>query len=171
MKKLIFILLMAGPLFAQHLGGMNGVQVESLTHWVGSADGVTYTPAITKDVYIKITPGMVEHENDGMTYAADTLTIIKSGDYTVDIAVRFSGANQNDVWQIKVYKNNAAMSSSVGRFIIRTTAAGQPDSRSFFWYLQDLATDDDISFHMTNLTATRDPTIVDFKIFIAKVFE
>ena len=147
---------------------ITGDLVYDFTHWVGSADVITYTPSITQNLYTKLTPAMVEHENDGMTYAADSLTIISAGDYTIQISVRFSGANANDAWQIKVYKNGAAMGSSVGRFIIRTNTAGQPDTRSYFWYLTDLAADDDISFRMTNLTASRDPTFLDFKIYMEK---
>ena len=148
--------------------GSTGILTYNFIHWVGSADVITYTPSITQNLYTKLTPAMVEHENDGMTYAADSLTVISAGDYTIDISVRFSGANANDAWQIKVYKNHIAMASSVGRFIIRTNTAGLPDTRSYFWYLQDLAADDDISFRMTNLTASRDPTFLDFKIYMEK---
>ena len=133
-------------------------------HFVGSADAITYTPTVTKDVYTKLVPSMTAKEADGITFAADSLTIVTPGDYRFDISVRFSGANQNDIWQIKIYKNTAAMDLSAGRFITRTTAASLSDAKTYFWYLLDLVAGDDISFRMTNLTATRNPTIQDFKI-------
>ena len=173
MKKLIFIFFICASTALCKLGGANGVAISKAAHWVGSADSISYTPTIAKDVYTKLTPGMVEHEGDDITYAADTLTVEAGhvGDFEIQISVRFTAANANDAWQIKVYKNHLAMDSSVGRFIIRSAGSGLPDTRSYFWYLQDLAIGDDISFHMTNLSASRDPTFLDFKIYMKEMLE
>ena len=173
MRRLIIFLLFAVCLRGGDLLNMNGVTIKKAAHWVGSADSISYTPTIAKDVYTKLTPGMVEHEGDDITYAADTLTVEAGhvGDFEIQISVRFTAANANDAWQIKVYKNHVAMPSSVGRFIIRSSGSGLPDTRSYFWYLQDLAIGDDISFHMTNLSASRDPTFLDFKIYMKEMLE
>ena len=176
MKKILIIsicLLLSMPLFAG-LKGACGVNISPFAHFVGSADSLTYTPDLGgASTFIKLTPGMIAHETDYITYAADSITIDAGydGDYLIDISIRLSGANVNDVWQIKVYKNGLAMLSDVGRFIFRTTASGQADTRSFFWYLIDLVEGDDISFYIANLTADRDPTIMDMKIFISRMAE
>ena len=137
-------------------------------HIVASADSIAYTPTITQNEYLLLAPSMTAHEADGITLSGDTLTVSVAGDYFINISVRFSGANQNDVWRIKVYINGSPTPSSVGRFVIRTTSAGEPDVRSFFWYLIGLVADDEITFTMTNYTASRNPTFTDFKIYMEK---
>ena len=140
------------------------------SHFVGSADSVSYTPTVSQNVYTKIKPGMVEHEADHITFAADTLTINSGydGDYLVFISIRLAGANANDFWRIKIYKNKLAFPVSVGQFIFKTTAGGVSDTKSYVWYLKDLVAGDDISFYVTNLSASRNPTIEDMKIFMDK---
>jgi len=170
MKYLIIFLLCASSAFCE-LGGVNGVAVEVNAHFVGSADSISYTPTVAKDVFTKLVPVMVSHEADYITFGGDTLTIQAGhiGDYTIQISVRMSGSNANDIWQIKVYKNAVKMPTSIGQFIFRTTSAGLADTKSYFWYLQDLAEGDDISFYVTNLSASRNPTFDDFKIMMIKI--
>jgi len=169
---LLFILLTVGLYSESTIGQFikvndYGAIAYKFAHAVFSADSVSYTPTITEDVYTKLVPGSTTHESDHITAQGDTLTIETGfdGDYLVFISVRASGANQNDVWRIKIYKNSAALPSSVGRFTFRTTSAGFADTRFFFWYLDDLVAGDDISFYITNLTGSRDPTISDFKVY------
>jgi hypothetical protein len=145
-----------------------GVFQYNFVHGVYSADSVSYTPSITKDLYTKLTPSMSSHESDGITFAGDTLTILTAGDYFINISVVFSGTNANDIWRIKIYKNNIPLPSSAGRFVIRTTGAGTVDNRSYFWYLIGLSVNDNISFRITNQTASRNPTFTDMKIYIEK---
>ena len=139
----------------------------NFAHAIMSADSVAYTPTVAKDVYTKLVPGSACHEADYITCQGDTLTILTGfdGDYRIDISIRLSGANVNDAWRIKIYKNSLPQPTSVGRFVFRTTSAGEPDTRYFFWYLDDLVAGDDISFYITNLTASRNPTITDFKVY------
>ena len=140
----------------------------NFVHFVASADSIDYTPTVSAGVYTKLLPVMVAHENDGFTFADDSLTIITPGDYFINISVRFSGANANDIWRIKVFKDKIALGSSIGRFVVRTTAAAQPDTKSFFWYLEELVADNVIDFRITNFTASRNPTFRDFKIYMEK---
>lgn len=139
----------------------------NLINFTGSADGVSYTPTIAQNVYTKLTPGMVAHVNNGITFADDSLTIQSAGDYLIYITVAFTAASTTDLWRIEVYKNGAVI-PNIGRFITRSYASSDPDALSSFWYLNGLAVDDDISFRMTNLSASRNPTIVDFKIYVEK---
>jgi len=178
--KWILLLLIPLSLFGQstvgeyiYIDAVGNVDIEGqvtydFAHIVASADSIAYTPTITQNEYLLLAPGMTAHEADNVTLSGDTLTVSVAGDYFINISVRFSGANQNDVWRIKVYINGSPTPSSVGRFVIRTTSAGEPDVRSFFWYLQDLAVDDEITFTMTNYTASRNPTFTDFKIYMEK---
>ena len=142
----------------------------AFAHFVGSADSVSYTPTITQNVYTKLIPSMVSHEADHITFAADSLTINSGydGDYFILISVRLSGANANDAWRIKVYKNASSFPSSVGQFIFRTTTGGYTDTKFYMWYLPDLVAGDDVSFYITNLSASRNPTIQDMKIYMEK---
>lgn len=152
-----------------------GDLVYGFIHFVGSADSVAVTPTVTQYVYTKLLPGITAHETGGVTFAADSLTILTSGDYVCNISITLSGTNANDYWRIKVYKNNAALpntgANSIGRFSFRTTANNQTDTRSYLWYLKDLAINDVLSWRITNLSASRNPTITDMKIYFYKAPE
>jgi hypothetical protein len=144
-------------------------------HFVGSADSVAVTPVVTQYIYTKLLPGIVAHETDGVTFAADSLTVLTAGDYICHISISLSGTNANDYWRIKVFKNNAALpntgAGSVGRFVFRTTANNQTDTREYVWYLKDLAVNDVLSWRITNLSATRNPTVTDMKLYFHKIPE
>jgi len=176
MKRIILLLLLLpSVLIAQFKIELTPIQkvvipgevTYNLINFMGSADGVSYTPTITQNVYTKITPGMTAHVINGITFADDSLTIQSAGDYLIYISVAFTAASSSDLWRIEVYKNGAAI-SNIGRFITRSYASSNPDAISHFWYLPGLAVDDDISFRMTNLSASRNPTIVDFKVYMEK---
>lgn len=137
----------------------------SFVHAVGSADGISYTPSVTQNVYTKLVPSIVWREQDGIT-CKDSVQITVAGDYRVDISIALSGANVNDFWRLKIYKNGVAYSPELGRFRWRTVSSGVTDTRSYFWYLMGLTANDWISFRLTNETASRNPTITDFKVFI-----
>ena len=134
-------------------------------HAVGSVDATSYTPSVSQNVYTKLVPTIVWRENDGLT-CLDSVKILTAGDYRLDIALSLSGANANDFWRLKVYKNGAAFSPELGRFRWRNLAGGVTDTRSYFWYLIGLAANDWISFRITNETASRNPTITDFKVYL-----
>jgi hypothetical protein len=136
-------------------------------HAVGSADSVNYTPSVTQWNYTKLEPGLTWHEADGITCAGDSMRIQVAGDYVVQFSITSSGANQNDFWRVKIFKNNESFPSSVGRFRWKTTTAGQTDTKNYFWYIT-VAANDYISFKITNETAARNPTITDMKVYIEK---
>jgi hypothetical protein len=144
-------------------------------HFVGSADSVAVTPTVAQYLYTKLLPGIVTHEADGVTFDADSLTVLTAGDYACFISVTLSGTNANDYWRIKVFKNNAALpntgANSVGRFIFRTTANNQTDTREFVWYFKSLAINDVLSWRITNLSAARNPTVTDMKLYFYKIPE
>ncbi len=164
-------------LFAGASGGYNfdGDLTYGFIHFVGSADSVAVTPTVTQYLYTKLLPGIVTHEADGVTFAADSIKILTAGDYACFISVTLSGTNANDYWRIKVFKNNAALpntgAGSVGRFVFRTTANNQTDTREYAWYFKDLAVNDVLSWRITNLSATRNPTITDMKLYFYKLPE
>ncbi len=144
-------------------------------HFVGSADSVAVTPTVAQYLYTKLLPGIITHEADGVTFAADSLTVLTAGDYACFISITLSGTNANDYWRIKTYKNNAALpntgENSVGRFVFRTTANNQTDTREFVWYFKDLAINDVLSWRITNLSAARNPTVTDMKLYFYKLPE
>ena len=176
MKRIILICLFSITLFGQSTIGEHididasgnvtiaGWLKYEYAHVVAGATGLSYTPTITKDVYLKIAPTMATLEADYVTFAGDTATIINPGDYFIMYTARHSAANANDVWEVQLRKN--AVDSEVSQFIYRTTAAGLSDTKTYFWYLKNLVAGDDLSFWITNLTASRNPTFVDIKIFI-----
>ena len=190
MKTLIILLLFTGVSFAQRLETAKPSFTETTTtistskdfeygfiHGVGSADSVVgYTPNVTQWVYTKINTssaenGMSWHEADGITCAGDSITILKSGHYVIHFSITLSGTNQNDYWRIKAYKNGGGFPHPLGRFRWKSNGSGVTDTKTFFWYTDDTAVGDIITFAVTNETASRNPTIVDMKIYISKIPE
>lgn len=151
---------------------IKGDLVYEFPHAVGSADSVSVALTVTQNVYKKIViPGLTWKEADGITCAADSAKILTAGDYKVYMSNTVSATNSNDVWRIKIYKNNAPMPSSVGRYVFRTTSDGQTDTRNFTWYLPGLSVNDVLSWRITNQTASRNPTFTDVKYIIEKMPE
>ncbi len=151
---------------------VNGDFVYTFIHCVASADSISpvYTPAVAQNVYTKInTTLLVAHDNDGMTVAGDSVRVLTAGDYRIDISVTIAGA-ANDQWRIKLFKNNAPMATSIGRFAITTTLASRYDTYDYFWYITASA-NDWYSFRITNLTNGDDPNISDYKIMFTKMPE
>lgn len=176
MKKLLFFIFLPCILLAQMNLNNNTVKIDAtgdlkygFAHAVGSADSQSVALTVSQNVYKKIeVTGMTWHEVDKITAAADSVTILSAGDYKFDMSIRLSGTNANDEWRIKLFKNNVAFPTSVGRFVFRTVTNSQADTRSFFWYLKDLAINDVISWKITNLSASRNPTITDIKVYCEK---
>lgn len=173
MKKLFFLFVPA-LLFAQMNLQNNTASISStgvlkynFIHAVGSADSISYTPVVAQNVFKKIATGaMTWRESDGLTALADSIKILTAGDYMVEMSITLSGTNANDFWRIKLFKNNVALPTSVGRFVFRTVSNGITDTRSYFWYLIGLQLNDVLSWRITNQTASRNPTITDIKIYM-----
>jgi hypothetical protein len=150
------------------LSSTGGVYSYHLAHAAAYREAITYTPAVTQNVYTKITPTFTISEADSITIAGDTITIKTGydGDYKLDFSLTMSGANGDD-FRVKLYKNNATTGVN-GSNHVTTTGATNYVSLSYFWYLTDLVAGDDLSFRITNTTDSDDPTITDIKFYIEK---
>lgn len=147
---------------------INGDLKYLFRHAIGNVESATYTPTVAQNAYTKISTGaVVWSEADGITAVADSMTIVRAGDYFINYSVTLSGSNAGDFWQIKIFKNNIAV-DNVGRFRFKTVTNSTTDTRAFFWYLSNLTVGDRLSFYITNETGTRNPTITDMKIYIEK---
>ena len=151
---------------------IKGDVIWDFVHAVGSADSLSYTSSgSTQNIYYKInTTAFVSHEADGITIAGDSMKILTAGDYKVYIWICATSANANDKLRIRMYKNNAPLSPSAGRFIINSQGTGNSETESFMWY-QTFAVNDWLSWRIANLTGARASNITDFKIYIEKVPE
>lgn len=123
----------------------------------------TYTPAVTQNVYTKITPTFTIPETSYITAAGDSLTIQTSGDYYFLWTFQVTGTNTSD-FDFQVRKNNVSVQSAAQT----TTGAGNYHSISVMWYFQDLVAGDDISFYVTNTTNGDDPTIRNQSLYLRK---
>jgi len=125
----------------------------------------------TQNVYYKINTGVFNwRESDGITTAGDSAKILTAGDYKVHIWLAATSSNANDKLRVKSYKNNAALPTSAGRFIINSNGPGNADTKYFMWY-ETLAVNDWLSWRIANITGARASNITDFKIYIEKVPE
>ena len=144
----------------------------NLPHGVFSADSVNVTSVITPlGHYTKMLPTMTAREADYLTFAGDTITIIKAGDYEVYSNMCVTTSNQNDRLQIKVFKNGVPYSPALGRFIIQSEGTGITSSHGYLWYATGCAVGDKLSFYITNLTAARNAVISDMKVVIKRMPE
>ena len=142
-----------------------------MPHAIGSADStVTYSVTGTQNVYYKIIPTFTMRESDGMTMAADTVTLATAGDYEIWIWIAATTSNANEQLRIKLYINNMPMPTSLGRFIYLSMGTGNYGSRNYMWYRTCLA-NDKISFRIANISASRAITIADFKVYVKKIPE
>ena len=141
---------------------INGDLTYDYRHAVAYGEALTYTPAVTQNVYTKLTPTLTTSEADGITIAGDSIKIIKTGDYYVNVVCTFSGANGND-WRLKLYRSRSGVLTAVsGSNHVTSTGASNYVTLNYFWYVVDAAVDDGYSFRMTNTTNNDDPTITDF---------
>ena len=182
MKKLITILITLCSMAAYSQMGIynNTLRISTAgdvtwhyIHAVGSADSISVAIASINGIYrvIKGT-GIVWREQDGIVGTADSFRITSGGDYEVMLFISGYTLNTNDALRIKMYKNNVASPTSISRFMIRTgtTTAATVETKHFLWYVA-LATNDRISFRITNLTGNRDFTVCDYKIYVKKLPE
>ena len=152
--------------------GTGEVKVMQYLHGVASADSVALSIGGTQNVYYKINTGgaMTAHEADGLTIAGDSIKILTAGDYEIRFYIAATTSNANDKIRVKMFTNNAASPSSMGRFTINSNGTGNGDTRAFTWY-KSFAVNDYISFHVTNITGSRAVSITDVKYIIEKKFE
>jgi hypothetical protein len=132
-------------------------------HLVIYTTGGSYTPNTVSNVAFRLLPTFSTTENDGLTFAGDSITIITPGDYFVQFGVSLQGANGSD-WIFKCRKNGVAITT--GNLALSTTGAGNYIAGEWFWYLLSLAAGDDICFTVTNEGGSDDPTFRSVKVFI-----
>jgi hypothetical protein len=151
---------------------VNAVISGYLPHGVFSADSVNVTATITPTGhYTKMLPVMVSREADYITFAGDTITIVKAGDYEVYSNMCVTTSNVNDRLRVKVFKNGVPYSPELGRFIIRSEGTGIASSHGYLWYATGCVVGDKLSFYITNLTAARNAVISDMKVVIKRMSE
>jgi len=148
---------------------INGDLKYNFIHAVASADSIAWVSGSSQNVYYKINTGsFVSHEADGITIAGDSMQV-PSGDYLVFIDLGTTTSNANDRIRCKIYQNNIASPTSLGRFIINSsgsTTTIQP--QCFFWYLVNVANNTWLSWRISNTTGARAMTVRDFKIYVEK---
>jgi len=87
-------------------------------HLVIYTTGAAYTPNVANGVEFKLTPSFSTTENDGFTFAGDSITIITPGDYFIIFSTVLQGANGSD-WVFKCRKNGTAITT--GNLALSTT--------------------------------------------------
>jgi hypothetical protein len=150
---------------------VKGDLVYNYTHGNAVISGASYTPTLTQNVPLKLTPSMTIKEADNMTIAGDTVTIWTgfSGDYTFKMFGNLASANNND-FVIQCRKNNVEVDTN-DRYQGSTTGTSNYTPISFEWYLSGLVAGDDISFFIVNATNNDDPVIRGYKIIVDKMPE
>ena len=128
-----------------------------------------YTPAVTQNVYTKITPGFTEEELYRVTFAGDTATIANNagGDYKIFVFFAiYDGATSDDfVFQIRI--NNVA----VHTFGATGAGAGTYANVATMHYEEAMSPGDDISLYVTNVANNNDPDMAYVEWYIERNHE
>lgn len=188
MKKIILFLLLVFPLilFAQvdrhsgwtqgattldHTGNVDidGDLTYTFIHAKGSADSISVTIGGTRYKYYKINTGLMTwYEATGVTAAADSITILTTGHYLIDVILAATTSNANDRLRVKLYVNNAPLGvAATGRWTINSEGTGLGDAHSYLYY-REFQANDVLSLHIVNNTGDRAIDIQDVKIYIEK---
>jgi hypothetical protein len=137
-------------------------------HGVAAGTALAYTPNISQNVPFRMVPGLTVIENDFITVAGDSITIIRDGHYLLQMFANMSSNNNND-FEIRLRKNFKTTGVTTW-FQGSTTGSGNYTPISYGWYI-DVVSGDDLSFYLTNLTNNDDATIRGFKFMIYKMPE
>ena len=141
-------------------------------HGVASADSVNYNVGGTRYIYYKLAPGISSHEADSCVIAGDSIKILTPGDYEIWCWLGASTTNANDKIRVKLYVNNSASLTSLGRWIIKSdgTTTDIPTS-AWMWYKTPVTRNSWISIRAANLTGSRVIYVTDMKLYIKKMPE
>lgn len=134
-----------------------------------SKSSLSYTPALTKDVFTKIASAgdLAVEANSGFTIAGDSIRVLTAGNYEIHFSIVLYAAS-TDNFQIKLYKNNAAAGSG-GRVIVSTHSDQSYSNCTTFWFLT-AAANDYFHFRIANITDNDDPTITDYKLIFRIIY-
>lgn len=142
---------------------LTGGVAYNLIHGFAYKDSTSYTPNTpARYQYVRLFPGTVAQDQDGVTIAGDSITIATAGDYFVMLSAAVEGGLNED-YHLKMYKNSATFAQS-GCYVT-TTGASNYQNISWFWYAE-LAAGDDLSFWIANNTNANDPTFRSFKFYL-----
>jgi hypothetical protein len=135
---------------------VNGDFTYELPHAASFLEDITYDLTLTtKDTYYKITPTFpttgTNIEVDGITFAGDSLTIIKAGDYFIQFGFSMTSGTNNEEYKWAIFKNGVKQYGQKRTWTTNNVVGG-----NIVMYLTDLAAGDDISFRMTNLSNNTD---------------
>jgi hypothetical protein len=181
-KKLLSAMIVCITLTAQAQVNINnnlvkidasGDLIYNFRHTVGSADSlVGYNVGALANVYYKLAPTFTTREADGITMAADSVTLLVSGDYEIHCWLQLTTSAATDKLRIKIYKNGAPMSPSLGRWIINSDGSGvQTETKYYMWYIIGGTAGDRYSVRAANLTGARAITCTDLKLYVKRVPE
>lgn len=92
---------------------------------------------------------------NGLTFAGDSCTITKAGDYKGSFSIDQSGGTNNEEYEVGVFLNGFATYLRGGTW---TTGSILPHTIDF--YFDDLSLGDDISFWVRNITNATDTYII-----------
>jgi hypothetical protein len=144
-----------------------------MVHFFAHKEDTTVTPNCAgASVYVKILPnwrtGWGLDENDGFTFAGDTITIITPGDYFMIYSFTVQGSVGDD-FKVAVFKN------AVKIYGVKRTTTGSTNfgGGTLPFYFINLIAGDDLSIKVANLTGagTNDPTFTNLNWFIYKIPE
>lgn len=146
----------------------NGIKVGGSWHAYGGFQNTATTITCTQNVWAKVTNGTsnlwTALEYDGITMAADVMTIVNGGDYTGHISLAISGGVNEDYF-LRIYNNTTA--AQMGYIIaVTTTGAGNYQTLSLPIYLE-VSAGDQLQLEIMNITNNNDATVRSAVFYIA----
>ena len=153
-------------------GNLSSDVQDSINAWKGVGtphgflDAASDTPAVTQNVYTKITPTF-STDLAGLTSAGDSVTVSAGADGDYYMSVVFTNQNAaTDDFTLQIRKNNTSIHS------VRFTGAGASAFVAVStMHYEELVAGDDLSLYITNTANGNDPVITEIDWFIYRVHE
>jgi len=121
--------------------------------------------ALTINVWAKVTgPAgdlFVVRDNDDITIAGDSITIVIPGDYLVWVGLSFDGTN-GSIFHVAIYKNGVVTDWEMHR----KTSANDTGNMGMPAYIENLVAGDDLSLWIENTGNSNDATMISGQIVI-----
>jgi len=121
--------------------------------------------ACTEDLWSKVTgnagPLFVVVDQDDITIARDSITIVVDGDYMLVWNMSFRGT-ASDIWYARIRKNNVASAFQMQR----RTANADTGNMGLNAYFDHMHAGDDLSFYIMNTADSDDMTLQASQVII-----
>ena len=141
--------------------------VYSYPNYSGRATALTYTPNVTVNTPFRLALVLTAIKTKNIAYTGDTALVIAiAGNYKISLNLYLTATAAGETYKVNVYKNNSLV--TIANPTVTSTGAAYYFSIPCDWDLQGLNFGNIITFKITNVTNSNDPTIKEVLLMANK---